>query len=162
MKFAIIKLISAILFCSLTTTAFADRKPNRGHAAPASKIIQMYQGKTDLWKQNCNGGIYLSPQGQARAWCADKSDNFGSGKWTADNQGRLCHNLNWYWRDGQRVGKSPGGEQCISHVIDGLGRMWRSWPNSPEWWRVYKHGGNLVRGYKFQNEVHQTRAHLGL
>jgi len=168
MKFIIPELISALLFCSIATTALADhtgngitgKKPKRADVAPAHKIIKMYQGKTDLWSTDCNGGIYFSPLGQARAWCADKSGNLGAGTWTADSQGRLCHNLNWYWQDGQRSGKSSGGEECIAHIIDRGGSMWRSWPNSSEWWPMREHSG-LVHGYKFQDEVRQTRALLG-
>ncbi|MDU8929823.1 DUF995 domain-containing protein [Alisedimentitalea sp. MJ-SS2] len=153
----------AVLFLlfSVPAVAVADKMPRGAQPATAQKIAQIYAGKTDMWEENCGGGIYFAPNWQARAWCQEQPENLGAGKWTVDNQGVLCQNLNWYWPNGNRAGKSKGETVCISHVVDRAGKVWRSWPGDSEWWPVDNDAG-MVRGYKFQSNVRATRSKLGL
>lgn len=155
---------AALLLASFTVSAptltLADSLPRGAKPASLAKIQKAYSGKTDLWKDNCDGGIYFSPSGQARAWCKESGDNLGAGTWSIDAQGNLCQDLTWYWPNNGTAGSSDGGSTCISHVQDRWGQLWRSWPGSDEWWPVDRYSG-LVRGYKFQSQVQQTRSKLG-
>ncbi|MDQ2092988.1 DUF995 domain-containing protein [Rhodobacteraceae bacterium 10Alg 79] len=135
--------------------------PRGAQPASPTKVFQAYIGKTDLWDADCGGGIYFGPNGQARAWCSQNSDNLGAGAWSVQSDGQLCHELTWYWPNGQRSGMSAGDRACISHVVDRRGKLWRSWPESTEWWPIDENSG-LVRGYKFQNDIRKTRSKLRL
>ncbi|WP_198136578.1 DUF995 domain-containing protein [Roseobacter sp. SK209-2-6] len=143
-----------------STATMADPLPKGAKPASISKISKAYTGKTDLWNSGCNGGIYFSPDGQARAWCKDSSNSFGAGTWSIDVQGNLCQNLSWYWPNDDQIGKSPSDSNCIAHIQDRWGQLWRSWPGSDDWWPVDQYSG-LVRGYKFKAEVMATRSQLG-
>ncbi|MBQ4806179.1 MULTISPECIES: DUF995 domain-containing protein [Phaeobacter] len=154
------KLVAAALSCILPMAAAADPLPRSAKIASPQKIAKIYSGKTELWTNNCGGGIYFGPGGQARAWCADQSENLGAGTWSVDANGQMCQDLVWYYPSGRRAGASASDKSCISHVVDAWGVMWRSWPNDPEWWPMGKDAG-LVRGYKFQTQVRQTRSKLG-
>jgi hypothetical protein len=150
--------LSSILLLSLAAPSVADPMPRGAKPAQPQKIAQAYAGRTDIWEEGCNGGIYFSPNWQARAWCAESSDNVGAGSWRVDESGRLCQSLNWYWPNGTRAGVSAGEELCISHVVDRWGKMWRNWPGDAEWWPMER----LPKGYKFQSDVQQARARLGI
>lgn len=154
-------LLAAIVFLSVPAMSFADALPKGAQPANPQKVASAYVGKTDLWDTNCNGGIYFSANSQVRAWCSDNSNNLGAGTWSVDDQGRLCHQLTWYWPNGSRAGSSIGDRSCISHVVDRFGKLWRSWPSDPEWWPMGRNS-SLVKGYKFQSDVRQTRENLGL
>lgn len=153
-------LSSAILISSICTVALADAKPKGWKPASPTKIAKAYAGKTDIWDTGCSGGIYFAPNNEARAWCAESSDNLGAGTWSVDNKGQVCQNITWYWPNNERAAASDSDILCISHVVDRTGRMWRSWPNDPEWWPMGRSSG-LVKGYKFQTNVLQARSELG-
>jgi hypothetical protein len=156
-----VRLLTALCLLSVPAIALADPKPQGAQPANPQKVAQAYAGKTDLWEADCNGGIYFGPNWQARAWCADKSDNLGAGAWRVEDDGRMCNRLTWYWPNGNRAGRTRGEEICISHVADRRGKLWRSWPDSTEWWPMDGASG-MVRGYKFQANVRETRSKLGL
>lgn len=145
-----------------TTSAYADRMPLGARVADQQAVSSTYAGKTDLWVDNCNGGIFYAANGQARAWCADSSDSLGAGTWFVDAQGQLCTDLKWYWSSGNRTGSNPPQRNCIAHVQDPLGGLWRSWPTSAEWWQMRRSNTTLVNGYRFQEDVMRTRQKLGL
>ena len=153
-------LISAISLSSIPAMALADAKPNDWQPASPQKIAKTYSGKTDLWDTDCSGGIYFAPNEEVRAWCAESSDNLGAGTWSVDNTGQVCQDLKWYWPNGDHTEASSSETLCISHVVDRSGKMWRSWPNDPEWWPMDRSSG-LIQGYKFQTNVHQARSELG-
>ncbi len=161
MKILCARFVTAILIAATPIVALADPMPRAAQIASSGQVARAYVGKTDPWDKDCSGGIYFGSNGQARAWCAENSDSLGAGSWTADNQGRLCHQLTWYWPNGRRAGTSVGEYSCISHVVDRRGKLWRSWPNDSEWWPMDGES-SLIRGYKFQSNVRQTRAKLGL
>lgn len=168
MKFAA-KLMASALVAAIPAIAFSDPKPRSAKSVAPEYLAGIYAGKTDLWAEGCDGGIYYAPNLQARAWCGENSDSFGAGKWEIDSQGRMCHQLSWYWPNGNgKAGESLGDQTCISHVIDRWGTVWRSWPNDPEWWPlagklsgVKKYSG-MKEGYKFRANVTETRSKLGL
>lgn len=151
-----------VIGCSVfaSTATMADSLPGGAIPANISKITKAYSGKTDLWDSGCDGGIYFSPGGQARAWCKDSSDSLGAGTWNIDAQGNLCQDLTWYWPNDRQAGSSPGDSTCIAHIQDRWGQLWRSWPGSEDWWPVDQYSG-LVRGYRFKAEVMATRSKLG-
>ena len=153
--------LSAVLLVVAPGSATADPRPRGAQPASPAKVTQAYAGKTDLWEADCGGGIYFGPNGQARAWCAQKDGNLGAGAWSVQSDGQLCQELTWYWPNGRSYGASKGNRACISHVVDGRGKLWRSWPGSEEWWPIDSPSG-LVRGYKFQSNVKQVRSRLGL
>ncbi|WP_293572726.1 DUF995 domain-containing protein [Phaeobacter sp.] len=157
--FAVKALVVACGF-AVPAASVADPLPRGAKIANPQKIAKIYSGKTELWTNNCGGGVYFAPNGQARAWCADQGENLGAGTWAVDANGRMCQDLVWYYPDSGRAGASANDRSCISHVVDRWGVVWRSWPNDPEWWPMDKNAG-FVRGYKFQAQVGQTRSKLG-
>ncbi|MCG7624655.1 DUF995 domain-containing protein [Epibacterium sp. Ofav1-8] len=155
-------LLSLSLVASLPAAAFADPKPRNARPAPVDKVIGAYAGKTDLWEQDCGGGIYFSPNNQVRAWCAENSENMAAGTWTVSADGTLCQNLTWYYPQGNAAGSSAAEPLCIQHVVNGWGVMYRSWPGSTEWWPVTSATSTLKRGYVFQSDVDTAKNKLGL
>ena len=154
-------LLSVALLVSTAVAASSDPMPRGAKIPSPEKVESAYVGKTGLWGDDCNGGIYYGPGGQARAWCADASESLGAGPWTVDDHGRLCTNLIWYWPNGSYAGSSPGTYDCIMHVEDGLGFLWRSWPSSDEWWPLLRDPNHVSR-YRFQSEVRETKSRLGI
>ncbi len=161
MKLLCTGLLSFVILLYAPVTALADSKPKGAKPAGQKKIEKAYTGYTQLWDKNCAGGIYFAQNNQVRAWCAEGSGKLGAGAWSVDNQGRLCSKLTWYWLDGNRTATSAGDEKCISHVVDGWGRMWRSW-NGSTWWLLHRRSGSIVRGYKFKSNVEVIRRKLSL
>ena len=153
-------ILAAFVLMIAPIETVADPKPRNAKIASSDKIVRAYAGRTAPWDEGCDGGIYFGGNAQARAWCAQNSESLGAGTWSANSQGELCYELTWYWSDRNRIGSSLDERICISHVVDRVGRVWRSWPNEPEWWPMDRSGG-MVRGYKFKNEVRQTRNKLG-
>lgn len=145
----------------LPTASIADPLPSGAKTPRPDQVEAAYLGRTDLWTTDCSGGIYFGGNNQARAWCGENSDSLGAGMWGVDSYGRLCHELTWYWPNGNRAGSSLGDRTCVQHVVDRAGRVWRSYPGQTEWWPVNSDAG-LVPGYKFQNEVLATKRRLGL
>lgn len=148
-------------FAVLPCWAVADPLPNGAKTPTPEQVMAVYIGKTAIWEDNCGGGIYFGPNSQARAWCAQNSDNLGAGKWSVDSYGRMCHELTWYWPNNGRAGRSAGEISCIQHVVDRHNRVWRNYPGEAEWWPV-KGDTTLVRGYTFRNDILATKRKLGL
>ncbi len=153
--------LASILILALPISATADPLPYGAKTPAPKQIIAAYMGKTALWEKDCEGGIYFGPNEQARAWCAQKSEVLGAGKWTVDAYGRMCHNLTWYWPNNDRAGSSAGERTCIQHVVDRFGRVWRRYPGQAEWWPI-KGDSTLVRGYTYRKETAAAQKKLGL
>lgn len=151
----------AVFVMSAAGSAHADPRPRNATAATQAQIVKIYAGRTELWKENCNGGIYFAPNWQVRAWCADSPGSLGAGTWTVDNLGNMCYTLTWYWPNGNRAGASVADQECIAHIEAGWKDIWRSWPGDAEWWPVDRRS-DLTRGFVFQSEVDATRSRLGL
>jgi hypothetical protein len=160
MKLARLNLVLTALLLSGTNLS-AEPLPSGAKLPQASEIRGTYIGRTELWESDCGGGIYFGPRGEARAWCATKPDVFGAGTWSVDAHGRMCHNLRWYYKSGRTVGNSMGGQDCISHVSDRRGRIWRNWPGSNEWW-LLQEGATVQRGYIFQNQIRMAKRKMGI
>lgn len=139
----------------------ADPLPSGAKTPQASQVTAAYLGRTELWENDCGGGIYFGPKGQARAWCATNPNEFAAGTWSVDAYGRMCHSLQWYYRSQGRVGSSAGDQACITHVSDRRGRIWRKWPRSDEWW-LLEEGEGVRRGYLFQDRVQAAKRMMGI
>ena len=155
-------LLSISLVASLPVAAAADPKPRNARPAPAGKVIATYSVKTDIWGQDCQGGIYFSPNNQARAWCSEQSENMAAGTWSVSADGTLCQDLTWFYPDGSGAGSSSSEPLCIQHVVNGWGVMYRSWPGDSEWWPVTSSNSSFKRGYVFQSDVNAAKNKLGL
>ncbi|MFY1706864.1 DUF995 domain-containing protein [Tritonibacter scottomollicae] len=155
-------LLSISLMASLPMVALADPKPRNARPASAQKVINTYSGKTDLWERGCQGGIYLSPNKRARAWCSENSDSMAAGTWSVSQDGTLCQNLTWFWSEGANVGSSASEPLCIQHVINSWGVMYRRWPGGSEWWPMTNSNSSLRRGYVYQSDVAKARDKIGL
>lgn len=140
--------------------AFAGDAPSTGVRADPQKVARLYAGRTDLWGGTCGGGIFFSPDMQARAWCSASPEAFGAGSWSIDTEGRLCHTLRWYWPDGGKPGAGAAERSCVEHAEDARGRIWRRWPGDPGWWRM-KNTDQPVRGYRFKRQVAAARGAAG-
>ncbi len=146
--------LAAALFAA---PAQADPKPAGAQPASAQAVAQAYAGKSEDWDENCNGGIYYAPNWQARAWCGDTPDAIGAGRWTVDDQGTLCTEMGWFSPEGNGAAE----KDCIAHVADRRGRLWRNWPGESEWWPLRGAEG-FSRGYKYRGQVDSVRQKLGL
>ena len=154
--------LAAVVTLCFAGSAIADDRPFGARAPSADQVAAAYAGKTDLWADDCGGGIYYSSNGTATAWCEENSDNFAAGPWTIKSDGRMCTDLQWYWpRANGGAGSSSGGQHCIMHVSDPFGGLWRSW-NGKDWWRMRPSTSGLKPGFVFRSDVEKTRRRLGL
>lgn len=161
------RLLSLALATSLAlmpaTVGSADPKPKGAKNAPAQVVANALAGKTSLWK-SCKGGIYFGPNWQATAWCSKKGDAVGLGTWKVNSKGRVCHDLTWYWQDGNKVGsehKPVTKENCDDHVIAPDGAIWRSWGGEKDWWKLTG-SKSFVKGFKFKRKTSRLRKKLGV
>ncbi|WP_082182029.1 DUF995 domain-containing protein [Aestuariivita boseongensis] len=163
LKACLVSTSSVLVALSLASTGLADDLPSGARTPSHNLVASAYAGKTDLWREDCEGGIFFSSNGVASAWCAENPDNFAAGPWSVDDQGRLCTDLNWYWPKASTGGSgmSSGGRNCIMHVTDPLGGLWRSW-NGTDWWKMRPSTSGLKPGYVFKENVEKTRRKLGL
>ena len=154
--------LSVVLTLCFGDPTLANDLPVGARTPSADRVASAYVGKTDLWKDNCGGGVYYSPSGIASGWCEENADSFAAGPWTIKDDGRLCTELKWYWPNPNGgAGFSSGGTQCIFHAADPLGGLWRSW-NGKDWWRMRPSTSGLKSGYVFRSSVEDTRRRLGL
>lgn len=160
MKFSIFisGLASAIL---VGTMALADPKPKGAKPTSGQVVANYYVGKTQAWK-SCKAGIYYGGQWQAQAFCEKKGKSVGVGTWSVSANGKLCHDIIWYWPDGDGYGSKPQDRpDCISHVTDPDGVIWRKWDNDKDWWKL-EGSKNLTKGFKFKSKVNRMRKKLGV
>ena len=116
--------------------ALADPKPKGAKAVDAQTVANMYGGKSLTWK-GCKGGIYYGPNFEAQAYCNKNGKSVGVGKWNVSSKGSLCHNLTWYWPQDDGYGSKPQDKkECIHHLVDGDGQIWRNWSGNKDWWRM--------------------------
>ena len=142
--------------------AMANSLPPGTRAPTADQLAAAYAGKTDLWPDNCGGGIYYGANGTAKAWCRTNSENFASGQWSITSDGRLCTDLNWFWPNPNGgAGSSSGGINCILHASGPTGGLWRSW-DGKDWWKMRPSTSGLKSGYVFRGDIERTRQRLGL
>ena len=147
---------------ALANTALADTKPKGAKPAPAQTIANIYAGKTQNWK-SCKAGIYYGGGWEAQAYCDKSGPSVATGKWSVNSKGKLCHDLDWYWPQGDQYGTKKGTPDCISHVVDADGVIWRKWDGEPDdqWWQIDK-SKSLVKGFKHKRKVNRLRKKLGV
>ncbi|WP_425044047.1 DUF995 domain-containing protein [Primorskyibacter sp. S87] len=160
MKGLLTFLVSAGLSFSSAVSVSADPKPKGATGASAQAVANLYGGMTQTWK-TCQGGIYYGPNWEAQAWCGKNPDNVGIGKWRVDNKGRVCHDLTWYWPNSDGYGSKQDGGECISHVTDAEGNLWRSWPQDSEWWRATG-SKSLNKGFTYKSKVRRAKRKMKL
>jgi hypothetical protein len=151
-----------ILALSLTSTwpAQADPKPPGARATDAQTLANLYAGKSQLWN-SCKGGIYYGGQWQAQAFCSKDGESVGLGEWSVTRRGEVCHELTWYWSAGDGVGSKKDAKDCISHVTDPQGVIWRKFENDADWWKV-ENSKSFVEGFKMKSKVSKMRRKVSL
>ncbi len=154
--------IMAAAFCA--TTLSADPKPKNAKASDSQAVANFYAGSSRLWKSCNGGGVYFGGGWEAQAYCNKTAPSVGLGKWSVKN-GVLCTDLVWYWKQGDGVGSKPADKKdCIAHVTDAEGQMWRRWNDDADWWRVkpIKGDKSAAKGFKLKSKVNRTRKKLGV
>ena len=149
-------------FALSANTAIADPKPRGAKAADPNVVAKMYGGGTSIWK-GCKGGIYYGAKWQAQAYCNKQGPSVGLGKWSVDRKGTVCWNLQWYWpQDGEYGTKKQDGKECIQHLVDKDGTMWRHWTSDGNnWWRVDPNDAT-EKGFKLKSKVNRVRRKIGI
>ncbi len=158
-RLCVIIAISA-LGISAMAPAQADPKPKNAKTTDAQTLANLYGGKTQNWKSS-GGGIYYGPNWEAQAFSGNHPKNAGIGKWSVDGKGRVCHQLVWYWPNGDEVGSKEDDPECITHVTDPDGIIWRSWPGDKEWWKATG-SQSLEKGFKFKSKIRRNRKKMKL
>ena len=157
-------LLGAVAICTLALPAMADPKPRGAKPADGQMIANIYVGKTQNWK-TCKAGIYYGGKGKAQAYChkeGDKEPGVGIGKWTVTRKGKVCADMIWYWREGDGYGSKPNDKpDCINHVVDKEGTIWRNWDGNKDWWRLDPKTG-VEKGFKYKSKVNRLRRKLGV
>lgn len=88
----------------------------------------------------------------------------GIGKWSV-KKGVICSDLVFYWKKGTEVKSKPNDTpDCIAHIVDANGKMWRRWNDDAEWWSVQtvKDDKSASKGFKFKSKFNRTSKKLGL
>lgn len=153
-------LFGACLGLLLGGAALADPKPKGAKPVPAQTIANLYAGKTQNWK-SCNAGIYYGGGWEAQAFCEKDGKAVGLGKWSVSNKGRVCHQLTWFWQDGDGYGSKKSDADCISHLIDSDGVIWRKWDSDKDWWRLTS-TKSMTKGFKHKAKINRLRRKLGV
>ena len=154
----------AVTLALVATTVSADPKPKNAKATDSQVVANMYAGTSRAWK-SCKGGIYFGGGWEAQAYCNRNSESVGLGKWSV-KKGVLCSQVTWYWKDGDGVGSKPGDRpDCIAHITDADGQIWRRWNDDADWWRVpksIKDDKSGFKGNKFKSKINKNRKKLGV
>lgn len=154
------KLVGALIAIMAATPALADPKPKGAKPVDAQTLANMYVGTSQTWK-GCKGGIYYGGKYEAQAYCSKEGESVGVGKWTVDRKGRVCHELIWYWPQGKGVGSKPQDKkECVAHLMDANGNIWRNWNNDKDWWQLGPK--DMIKGFKLKRKVKRLRKKLSV
>lgn len=88
----------------------------------------------------------------------------GRGTWDVKN-GVICSDLVWYYKDGAKIKSKPGDSpECIAHVVDADGKMWRRGNDDADWSSVttVKNDTSASKGFKFKSKLNRTSKKFGL
>ncbi|MGB3245355.1 MAG: DUF995 domain-containing protein [Sulfitobacter sp.] len=130
------KLTIVALLASLAAPALADPKPSGAKPPDAQALANLYAGRSETWK-SCKGGVYFGGKWEAQAYCARDGESVGLGKWSVSRNGKICHQMSWYWPKGDKtVGSKVEDTKCIAHLVDAQGTIWRNWEEDNDWWRM--------------------------
>ena len=146
------------------TTLSADPKPKNAKVTDSQTVANHYAGTSRTWKSCKPGGVYFGGGWEVQSYCKKESESVGLGKWSV-KKGVMCTDLVYYWKKGDGVGSKPNDKQeCISHVTDAEGQIWRRWNNDPDWWRLtpIKDDKRAAKGFKFKSKVKRLRKKLGV
>lgn len=151
--------VAAALISS--TGAWADPKPRGAKALDAQTAANMYAGRTVEWN-SCKGGVYHGGKWQAQAYCDKNGPSVGLGQWSVTRKGSVCINLTWYWPQGESYGSKPQDKKvdCINHLVDANGQIWRNWTGDKDWWRVSPN--EITKGNKLQRKINKVRKKIGV
>lgn len=163
------KIIStALVLSSVAVMAKAEPLPDGAKKAPPQMVANFYAGKSQTWRSCNGGGIYYGGGWQATAYCNDQGPSIGIGTWSVDRNGRICHDLTWYWPDGGGVGSSDKpvtAENCDDIALAPDGMLWARWVKeknkSDAWWRL-NDSDNIDKGNKYKRKFDRLRRKLGV
>ena len=166
-KLTVLTLITAIS-ATTATVSMADPRPQGAKNAPPQQVANFYAGKSQIWS-TCDGGIYYGGSWQAQAYCKKDGEAVGIGTWTISRSGRICHDLTWYWREGDGSTKSNykpvSDRNCDDISLAPDGSLWARWVHekneSNAWWRL-NGSESIKKGNKFKGKVNRMRRQLGL
>lgn len=148
---------------SLPQMAMADAKPKGAKVTDNSTVANFYAGTTRIWKSCNGGGIYFDAGWEAKAYCNKNQPSVGWGKWSVKG-GKICHEVIWRWMENGALKTHEGKKDCIAHVTDAEGQIWRRWNDDKDWWRVQdiKSDKNAASGFKFKSKFTRTRKKKGV
>ena len=155
--------VAGAVLIAFATSGAADPKPKNSKAADSQAVANFYAGTSRVW-ESCKGGVYFGGQFEAQAYCDKGTPSVGLGKWSVKG-GVICTDLIWHWKDGDGVGSKPSDNRdCIAHIVDSEGTMWRRWNDDKDWWRVQdiKADKKAAKGFKFKSKVNRMRRKLGV
>lgn len=157
-------LVAGAVTCLLGVSgAFADPKPKGAKPTDSQTVANFYAGTTRVWSSCNGGGIYFGGGWEAKAYCNKNSPSVGWGEWSV-KRGVLCHDVKWYWKEDGAVKVHQGKIDCIAHVTDPEGQIWRRWNDDADWWRLQdiKKDKKAAKGFKFKNKFERTRKKKGV
>ncbi|KNG93565.1 hypothetical protein ATO11_10130 [Pseudaestuariivita atlantica] len=144
-------------------TAFADPKPKNAKITDSQTVANFYAGTSRIWT-GCKGGVYFGGGFEATAYCNKQGPAVAVGKWSV-KKGVICSNLTWFWKEGSGVGSKPGDRpNCIAHVTDAEGNIWRRWNDDTDWWRLQpiKDDTKAKKGNAFKGKISRMRRKLNV
>jgi len=141
----------------------ADPKPKGAKVTDNQTVANFYAGSTRIWKSCNGGGIFFGGGWEAKAYCNKTSPSVGWGKWSV-KKGKICHEIVWYWKKDGEAKSKKSNKDCIAHVTDADGNMWRRWNDDKDWWRVksIKEDKNAAKGFKFKSKFNRTKKKNGV
>lgn len=154
-------LIVAAALSALVLPAYADPKPRGTKPADGQTVANMYVGKTQTWKR-CRGGVFYGGGGAAEAYChiEGDSENVGIGRWTVTSKGRVCADMQWHWGKGEGKSKRNDEPDCIDHIVDKDGQIWRRWNDDKDWWKFSD--DSVDKGHTLKRKTNKLKRKFGL
>jgi len=161
-KFVAILSIAGALALSVNP-AVADPKPKGAKASDSQTIANFYAGTTRIWKRCNGGGIYFGAGWEAKAYCNQNAPAVAWGEWSV-KKGKLCSQVVWHWRKDGQARSEEGKKDCIAHITDAEGTIWRRWNDDKDWWRLQsvKEDKKAVKGFKFKSKFNRTKKKSGV
>ncbi|MGV6803237.1 MAG: DUF995 domain-containing protein [Ruegeria sp.] len=159
----------AVISIATTTVGIADPRPQGAKKAPPQEVANFYAGKTQSWSSCNGGGIYYGGGWQAQAYCKEDGESVGIGTWSISRNGRICHDLTWYWRDEDGSVKSSdkpvSDRNCDDIVMASDGTLWARWVHkkteADAWWNLNR-SESIRQGNKLKGKINRMRRNLGV
>lgn len=153
--------IGLIALFAFSSTLAADPKPSGSKPVSGQAIANMYVGKSQVWK-SCRGGVYYGGGGKAEAFCNKESGSarVGVGQWTVTSKGTVCADMRWHWGKGEGKSKQNDAPDCMHHIVDETGQIWRRWNSDKDWWRL--NADSLKKGNAFKGKTNRMKRKFGV